>query len=62
MIGVALNYFEVFGPGIVATVVAALAVWILRGVLTSVWRAVTWALRSIWHTALNAIKWRTGWY
>ncbi len=62
MTDIALDYLRVFGPGIVATVLAALAVWILRGMISAIFRAVVWVLSGIWHTILNAIKWRIGWY
>lgn len=61
MTDVALDYLQVFGPGILATVLAALAVWILRGVLVGVMRAFLWILGGIRNTTLNAIKWRIGW-
>lgn len=57
-----VEYLETFGPGIIASVLAAISVWLLRGVLTAIGRAVLWLLRSLWSAILNAIKWRIGWY
>jgi hypothetical protein len=56
------EYLGTFGPGIVASVLAAMVVWLLRGVFTAIGRAVLWLLRSLWSATLNAIKWRIGWY
>lgn len=44
------------------TVLAGIAIWVLRGVLAAIWRAVTWILGDVWHMIVNAIKWRIGWY
>lgn len=62
MTQMALDYMEIFGPGILATVIAALAVWVLRGVLVAVGRAALWVLMESWRLIANAIKWRIGWY
>lgn len=61
MTQMALDYIEIFGPGILATVIAALAVWVLRGVLVAVGRAVLWIVVEISRSIINAIKWRIGW-
>jgi hypothetical protein len=59
---VVISFVQVFGPGIIATAIAGVVVWALRGVLQRVLRGVLWMLRAIGAATLRAIKWRIGWY